>query len=53
MSMHDTIDILADKDIQAQLEEEIWSGSGHTKRYTAGLWHCGKCSKTGHNSHTY
>lgn len=26
--------ILANKDVQAQLEEEMWLGSGHTRRHS-------------------
>ena len=52
LSIHDATDILADRDVQAQLEEEMRSGSGRTTRRTAGPRHCGKCHKTGHNSRT-
>jgi len=51
--MRDTTDILANRDTQAQLEAEIRSGSGFTRRRTAGLQHYGTCSKTEHNSRTY
>lgn len=52
LRMSDATDILADRNVQAQLEEEMRSGSGHTKRHTAGLRHCSSCGKTGHNSRT-
>jgi len=52
LSMHNATDILADRDVQAQLEEEMRSGSGRTKRRTAGLQHCSNCGKIGHNSRT-
>ena len=52
LSMHEVTDILADKDVQAQLEEEMRSGSGRRKKRTVGPRHCGKCGKTGHNSRT-
>ena len=51
--MHNTTNILADRDVQAQLEEEMRSGSGRTKRRTAGLQHCSNYSKIEHNSRTY
>ena len=50
--MRDATDILADRDAQAQLEAEMRSGSGLTRRRTAGLQHCSTCGKTGHNSRT-
>lgn len=52
LSMHDATDILADRDTQAQLEEEMRSRGGRTKRRTAGPRHCSTCGKTGHNSRT-
>ena len=52
LSMHDATDILADRDVQAQLEEEMRSGSGRTRRRAAGPRHCSNCGKTGHNSRT-
>jgi len=52
LSMHNTIDILADRDIQAQLEEEMRSGSGRTKRRIAGLQHYSNYGKIGYNSRT-
>ena len=52
LSMHEATDILADKDVQAQLEEEMRSGSGRTRRRAAGPRHCSNCGKTGHNSRT-
>ena len=45
-------DILAHKDMQAQLEEETRSGSGHMEKCITGPQHCSNCSKTGHNSCT-
>ena len=42
--MQDATDILAEKDVQAQLEEET--------RVRKGLRHCSNCGKTGHNSRT-
>jgi len=50
--MHEATNILADKDVQAQLEEEIQSGSSRTRRRTAGPQYCSNCGKTGHNSRT-
>jgi hypothetical protein len=52
LSMHDATDILADRDVQAQLEEEMRSGSGRTMRRAAGPRHCSNCGKTGHNLRT-
>jgi hypothetical protein len=52
LSMYEATDILDDKDVQAQLEEETQLGSGRTGRRGAGLRHCSNCSKTGHNSRT-
>ena len=52
LSMHEATNILVNKDVQAQLEEEMQLGSGRTKRRAAGLRHCSNCSKIGHNSHT-
>ncbi len=50
--MHEATEILTDKDVQAQLEEETRSGCGRTRRRAAGPRHCSNCGKTGHNSRT-
>jgi hypothetical protein len=52
LSMHKATEILTDKDVQAQLEEETRSGCGRTRRRVAGPRHCSNCGKTGHNSRT-
>ena len=48
--MQDATNILAEKDAQAQLEEEK---RGRTRCSAAGLRRCGNCGKTGHNSRTW
>ena len=52
LSIYNATDILTDKDVQAQLEEEMRSGSGRTKRRATGPRHCSTCGKIGYNSRT-
>ena len=52
LNIYEATDILADKDVQAQLEEEIQSGSGRSRRRAVGPRYCSNYSKTGHNSRT-
>jgi len=51
--MYDTTDILANRDVQAQLEEEIRSGSSQLRRRVAGPRYYSNCGKIGYNSRTY
>ena len=52
LSLQDATDILADKDVQEQLGEEMRARVGRRRRAAAGPRHCGNCGKTGHNSRT-
>jgi hypothetical protein len=52
LSVQDANDILAERDVQAQLEEEKRSGGSRTRSNTVGLRHCSNCGKIGHNSRT-
>jgi hypothetical protein len=52
LNLHDATDILADKDLQAQLEEETRLGVSRSRRRAAGPRHCSTCGKTGHNIRT-
>ena len=50
--MQDATNILAEKDVQAQLEEETWARGNWAGGCAVGLRHCSNCGKTGHNSRT-
>lgn len=52
LRIRDATNILADRDVQTQLEEEMRSGSNCARGQTVALRHCSKCSEAGHNSCT-
>jgi hypothetical protein len=52
LSMHDATELLANRDIEAQLEEEMRSGTVDTRRNIVGARCCSKCGKAGHNTRT-
>ena len=52
LSVQEAVDILTDRDVQAQIEEERRSGSGRIRSRAVSTRHCKNCGKTGHNSRT-
>jgi hypothetical protein len=52
LSIYDATEILADRDMDIQLAEEMRSENNNRKRRADGPRHCGNCGKTGHNSRT-
>jgi hypothetical protein len=52
LTMRDASNILAEKDLQAEQEEQMRAEGGRAKRRVGGVRHCGNCGKTGHNSRT-
>jgi hypothetical protein len=52
LTIEDASDILAEKDVQGQLEEEIRAGGGRTRGAPPGSRRCGNCGKIGHNIRT-
>lgn len=52
LAKQDASNILAERDAQAQQNEERQPEGGRAKRRAGGLRHCGNCGNTGHNSRT-
>ena len=53
LTIYEATEILAEKDAQDELGEEMRSGGGRTGRRVASVRHCSNCSKTGHNFRIY
>lgn len=52
LAMQDSSNILAERDAQAQQNEERQPEGGRAKRRAGGLRHCSNCGNTRHNSRT-